>query len=309
MSLNSRRTVYLLVVLAGLLVFHQIAGVFFWSSAQLFRSATAAAHVPWFAGVTLVLCELARIWIKGRSRQLGVALGAALLLALTTEAAQLLIAGRNASLLDVGRNLLGFTAGAAVWVYLRERAALTQGQRAGLVAICIGAMLLGTAPATYQGAVRVYLASIAPDLVRADTRLGRAPLASNRHVLVVDGGAIDPALAGQAVFQARLPDARWPGITLREPFPDWSGYDRLLVGVHVSGSEPMRLTVRLQLGEGLGPLYTEQVSAGTSIWSVPLARLFPGGQVDGQPVRELILYSNADASGRVLALHTLRLER
>jgi VanZ family protein len=49
-----------------------------------------------------------------------------------------------------------------------------------------------------------------------------------------------------ALFVLRFPQERWPGITVREPYPVWSGYDTLRMEVFSLLDKPVPLTFRIE---------------------------------------------------------------
>jgi hypothetical protein len=296
----------LLLALFLLVVFQQAAGMLMWSETRLFQAVSSGAHVPWFALVTLAICELSRNYVLVRKRQYATVIAACLMLAVGTEIMQL-YTSRNASLADVGRNVMGMLTGLSIFTLVRRHGVLSFNVRAALAALCVAGLLVAIAPAMYHAAVRVYLSSIAPELIRLDSRLGRAPVRFDRHVDVVDGGVLAPALAGSPMLRVKLPDRQWPGITFREPLANWSGYDELSVGVYVAGDEGISLTVRLLLDDGLGPLRRVWMPVGTSELRVPLVELFPESSGKGARVRELVVYAERQAAGRVVAIQFARL--
>jgi hypothetical protein len=295
----------LVAALVALVVFQQAIGVLVWPETRLFQSLASGAHVPWFAVVTLGVCELARILVRDPGRRWALVVTVGLALAFGTELLQLLTA-RNASVADAGRNLLGMASGIGLSMLRRRR--VSRRMRAGILAFCAFSLAVGFAPAAWEAAVRSHLASIAPDLIGLDSRRGLAPLASAKHVAVVDGHEISPDLAGVPVLRVVLPEREYPGVTFREPIPDWSGYDQLAIGLHLTSDEPMPITVRLLLDSGLGPLSSTRVRAGRSTLRVPLSALFPDEQPDAHRVSQLIVYTSRDNAGRTLALLFVRLE-
>jgi hypothetical protein len=295
----------LALALIGLVVFQQGIGVLVWPETKLFQSLASGAHVPWFAVVTLGLCELARLLIRDPKRQWALVITVGLLLAFGTELLQLFTT-RNASAADAGRNLLGMASGIGVFMLIRRP--VSQPLRAGILTFCAFSLVVGFAPAAWEAAVRAHLASIAPDLIALDSRRGLAPLAAAKHVSMVDGGELSPDLAGVPVLRVVLPEREYPGVTLREPIPDWSGYDQLAIGLHIETDEPMPLTVRLLLDSGLGPLSITRLPAGPSTLRIPLSDLFPDGQPDAHRVFELIMYTSRDKAGKTLGILFVRLE-
>jgi hypothetical protein len=84
------------------------------------ESTAAALHCGLFALLTLVWFRLAILWLP-RPRAILVAAGVALAVGTTTEALQLIIPGRGATLLDLGANWLGILA-VVGWLSTRKRA-------------------------------------------------------------------------------------------------------------------------------------------------------------------------------------------
>jgi hypothetical protein len=292
-----------------LVAFQQGIGVFVSTNTRLFQLVASGAHIPWFALVTLVLCEIGRLWVTRPGQRYFFIIGVALALAVTTEAAQM-FTDRHASLADFGRNVLGMMTGLAIFALMRRARALSRSARLALVAMCLIAVSVAIVPAAHELAARLYLRSSAPDLIRVDSRLGLAPLAREANVSRVDGGVLAGDLDGTPVLLVRMQDdRRWPGIVLREPIRDWSGCEALVIRGYLPGQEGMQLTLRLLFWseESPGPMAHIRFTPGANEHAVPLIRLLPERVGAAREIRQLVMYTSADAAGRVLGLQSLRL--
>jgi hypothetical protein len=290
MKLTRRRTMVaplaIPLILAGLVVAQQFLEVP--GDGRLVRGLENALHGPWFALVTwllqLTLVRVAKREANAATLLVGFTL--ALVLALASEAVQL-SQGRNASLGDVLLDMVGATAGLALWAaaagMVRWRAAMS---------LAILMLTLSSAPLLGALAVRSYQSYLAPTLVRFD----QAPAAwlyhSNSAAVVVDG-----------LLVVRLADTRWPGITLPEPIADWRGYQRLVVELELDEALDLSVSVRLA---GRDHVYRNTaLLPGPQVLSLDLPTMF---DVEQERVTAVVIYSHPVFSGRTLRIRRVRLE-
>lgn len=196
-----------------------------------------AAHAPVFGALAVTLLALLR-------RRPGVSqaarYGGAWLLAIAVggviELIQPLI-GRGAEWRDVLTDALGAAAGLAIaWLWEHRRAAA--GWHAKLpailvlaVSVTIAAWPLGEAAIAYANR-----ASRFPTLLTDQLRFDRYFV----HFRGVEATHVEPA--GLTI---RIVGRRYPGVTLVEPSPDWTGYQRLMLDLENPGDRPLTLTLRV----------------------------------------------------------------
>ncbi len=235
-------------------------------------------HVPWFASVTLGL-----IILFGAVR--GVLI--ALLVAVGSEFLQL-YTGREASALDVARDLLGLACGLlARFAWQRKRAWPAIG--AGGLLLLAGWPMLEAVIAKSQARERWPV-------------LMDAALPGAFYYLEPTTDARTDAQGLHMVMSA----SGWPGVHLTEPVPDWCGYGALLVQLELDAGEPMGLFFGVRMTpEGGSTHYTlRQVMPGSSEIRVPLDELLPERCA---PVHDLFIYTNGEHPGRRLSLRRVEL--
>ena len=261
-----------------------------------------AMHLPMFVAVTLLLAGL-----LGR-RRLGLALGAAVVLAVATEAVQLLTP-RDASLVDLGHDLLGILL-AVLGLLGAGPAARCAGGRAGPVLwwAGVGLVTLGLAGAD---PLRIHLAERARDrafpvlLTPAAGMPG--PLVATRSELgLVAAPPGWPAGAGAPAFEVVWAEETWPGVVMLEVVPDWSDYEALAVDVDVLDGRPITLTANVQ--------YRTEPRRATWLWRTlqpgPQTVRFPLADLvdpDVGAIDRLIVHVTAQDAGRRTLLGAVRL--
>ncbi len=237
-------------------------------------------HVPWFASVTLGLVVL-----FGTRR--GVLI--ALLVAVGSELVQL-FTGREASALDVGRDLLGLGCGMLAGLAWRRKRVLP-----AVGAACV--LLLAGWPML--------------EAVIAKTQ------ARERWPVLMDAGVpesfyyLEPTTAAhqdEDGLHLVMAANGWPGVHVTEPVPDWCGYDVLLARVELDAGGPIGLYfgVRMTASGGSTHYTRKQVTFGSSDIRVPLSELLAGGCA---PVYDLFIYTNGEHPGRRLSLRRVELIR
>lgn len=277
---------------------------------------TNASHIPLFAMLTLLLMRVLRKppwWLL---------LAAVVAVALVTEALQGLTA-RNASLLDVGLDLLGaLPVIAALETTRRSR---RHGRRpwtgfaAWTSAVLLLALMTAAAPArvllAYAERDRIFPVLLQPPNPSAASGESsmvwalRPLLGGNSAMHIVAAPPDWPGYAGKRVIEVVWADQRYPGISLRGTVPRWERYDALAVDVYLPDGPAMPLTAAVShVGTGGTAAYLQlMVRRGPQRLRYPLEALLasPG---DAPPrIRRLILHTDRAHGSRRLLIGSVRL--
>lgn len=203
-----------------------------------------AGHVVLFAAVFV----LVRVWVS-RAAPLwsdggkdGATLGVIAVLALASEASQIPLDTRVASITDVLRDVAGAFIAVALTTRQRWRSqSVWRSRLAGLAAAAmIGLVMINplAAAAVYYErdrqfpVVATWTGAWWEDwlIVARDAELAPAP---SDH----EGDR------RRTWTEIRLNEARYPGVAITEPYPDWSGYARLVFDVDNDGAQALVLGV------------------------------------------------------------------
>lgn len=255
-----------------------------------------AAHLPWFALISLLLIAICRrLWPQ---RWLPRLLAVLALLAVATELIQWAFAGRVVSLADGGRNLLG--AGVALLSYylVSQRA-----WYATALVVLLGILLTLWQPVAVVQAKAARVVRL-PVLFRAADADSMMLLSANVEVERV------ATSAGQALL-VPVTSVPWPGLRLRDLDQDWRGYEAVVVDLILESPEPVRLIAGARhQGEPPGGATTSTalvVQPGQQRLRFPRAALTPGTAASNR-VTELLLYSEAEFIGARWLLLQVALE-
>ncbi|MEJ2513615.1 MAG: hypothetical protein P8080_02455 [Gammaproteobacteria bacterium] len=227
------------------------------SDSLFWRTVYDLGHVPLFGLIALLMLRIIRRGLApeaGLWTQLVLALLATAVLSLVTELAQIGQAGRDASVGDAVNNLTGAVCFLAIAAALNP-AAWETAEEAGPLAsrlVFLGAVLalaIAFAP----------LASVAWSYGMRSARLPviaelgsswQAPLTAAGSVLVqrVPAPPGWTGMQGEEVARVRFLDTPWPGVTVREPWPDWTGYSQFRFRVWSDLENPVQLNLRVDDG-------------------------------------------------------------
>jgi hypothetical protein len=218
------------------------------------RTLFETGHVPLFGVAGLLMLRIVRARrgsAAATPSDLLIALLATAILSLAAEALQVFQPGRDANVGDAGKNLLGAVCFLAIAAAAQPRLWQRLGQDGPTAArmVMIAAVLtLALALAPLAGVAWYYAQRSAALPVVADftaawqrpfMSLGRSELES------VPAPAGWEAMAGREVTRVTFLDAPWPGVTVREPWPDWSGYQALRFQVWSELEEPVEIVLRV----------------------------------------------------------------
>ncbi len=241
-----------------------------------------ALHMPWF----FVLTWLLQLWFRSWQQTISVAV----LFALTTEGFQT-FTGREPSLADLGRNLLGGTSAWLVWhgIYHRRR-------RITHLCLALFICVAVTSPVAFVLLSRDYALAQFPLLLDPNDARGRA-----------FARATAPSRASELGIHITVNDAAWPGLHLTEPVADWSRFSHLNVAVSVDSGPSVDLFVGLLLkpGDGITNFSVHKLQSEEQVVRVPLLSLLPSPH---SPVYDVFLYTSNEYQGRELVYHQVWLD-
>lgn len=309
-SLNpATRGAILILLLSGLALLQQT--ISFGRANRLEIALNNAAHVPWFFIITCLLWHIASLFsrLQWRAQLIWVS-GLAFLLATGLEAAQFFTM-RDADISDVGLNLLGACSAllTILAIHLWHKGQLKHS------ALCFGLATVLVASSFIRAAEIMWVYSkrnaMAPELISFDRPDLPLPslLRGNWELIAAPQHAAD----GSARTLARVTltrQRRWPGLTLREPIPDWNDYQYLVLLAFTESERPLPLEVRLETKEGRGMESTVSIelSQHTMPIRIPLQQLAGDrfGKLD--EVRNLYIFSSRLENDTQFYLESVSLE-
>ncbi len=223
----------------------------------LWRTVYDLGHVPLFGVIGLLMLWIVRQVLApgaGVWAQLILALLATAVLSLVTELAQIGQAGRDASVGDAVNNLTGAVCFLAIAAALTPRAWRGAAEAGPLASrlVFLGAVL-ALAIAFSPLATVAWSYAMRSARLPVIAELGsswQAPLisATTTEIRRVPAPPGWTAREGEEVARVRFLDAPWPGVTVREPWPDWAGYSRFRFSVWSDLEEPVQLNLRVDDG-------------------------------------------------------------
>ncbi len=290
------------LALGGLVVL--IAGQQFGTlgRADLFgQTLSNALHIPLFAVITALL---AMVFPRSGAVTIG---AVSTLLAVLTEVAQL-FTSRHASVTDFGLDLLGVVPVVLGLIATRRLHATAGGAPSARVLVW-GAVALLVAVLASAAPGRVLLAyahrdSAFPVLLEPSVWALAPLVSSNSATRATTAPAQWPGYAHGSVLEVQWAPARYPGVTLDEVVPDWSGFSALAVDVFLPDDAPASLTAAVRYhGEyGTAAHLRLPVRPGAQRLVYPLTALLHPRDGDLPRVRSLILHTHRGAAGRRLLI-------
>ncbi len=242
-----------------------------------------------------------------------IALIATAVLGTLSEAAQI-FTSRDASWRDLVADCIGAISFLAIFLAVHPTHKFSRIQRTMLLGVAV--LLLGwvLAPLTITSAAFVERFSQFPTIVRFDSRFGRVlARAQNIEYQIISSHQGEPAHA-----LITLRDKPWPGVAFHDVWPDWSGFNTLIIELGVNGDSPLAINVRAhdelhksskKFTDRFNRSYT--LDPGRQSLRIPLTDLVnaPHGRLmDLTEMSELIIFSDASNAGRSFKLYDIRLE-
>jgi hypothetical protein len=278
------------------------------SDSHGWRTAFDVGHVPLFGLTSLLMLRLVRVWRTGErpeSADFLVALLATTVLSLVSETAQIGQPGRHASVGDAVNNLIGAVCFLGIVAALRPRlwrGLGADGPLAARLVFAVALLSLAIAMMPLAGMAWSYSMRRAALPVLADFSAGwqRPFLSVARSELErVRAPAAWPDQAGRRVALLTFRDAPWPGVTVREPWPDWSGFENLRFQVWSELEAPVEIVLRVDDGHRERPHSDRYngsfiITPGLNDFTVPLQTIARGPrqrEMDMADISQFILFS------------------
>jgi hypothetical protein len=271
------------------------------------RTIENAGHMPVFFLVTLGLLIVLRTDFRfegARLYALAGLMGAGL--GFISEVIQEPLA-RDASWEDVFSDAVGAMCALAVYALFDRRSRLTR-------ATWLAALVVAVA------CVAFYVTPLVRMTVAYLHRNGQFPVLANFHSpldeLWMVGYGTDHSLAGGALV-VEFVRGRWPGVSLREPVPDWSSYRTLLIDVENPDAIKLGFTVRVH-DRGHWRDYSDRFNRQFELAARErrtlridlgeVARAPRGRLMDMRQIADVTLLCDSRDGHRRLRIYTLRLE-
>ncbi len=270
----------------------------------------ALGHVLWFAALGAVLLRLPPLSRQALPRQGLILLGGILLLSASIEGLQAVV-GRNASLLDIGLNLLGGCIALAFSAPARRHMAIPR--RRALQVTTAAATIIALTPALYSGLDDWRAHRDFPVLGRFEHRA---------ELQRWSRGALQDTVvrSGRHALYVPLDTRRYSGTTLRRNLGDWRGYDAFAFSAFNPGPEPLTITVSIRDRAHFerGTHYTDRfnqqfvLEPGWQDIIIPMAAIATAPaerKLDLSTVQEVLFFASQLPKPRELYLDDIRLLR
>jgi len=175
------------------------------------------------------------------------------------------------------------------------------------IALLSGGLIV--APTTLTTAAYLRRASLLPQLVQLDSRLGRHfLLASDAHLVSTKDGSL----------RVQPDRGRWPGVLLEEVWPDWRGYSTLVIDLSDTGTQAFSVFVRID-DRRPDPQYKDRYNQtfqlaplSRRVIRIPVAEIESapnGSKIDLAHMQSIILFEDGSGPTHPFYLNSLRLER
>jgi VanZ family protein len=271
------------------------------------RTIENAGHMPVFFLVTIGLLVVLRNDFRfegARLYALAGLIGAGL--GFISEVIQEPLA-RDASWEDVFSDAVGAVCALAVYALFDRRSRLTRTTWLAALGVALACLVFYFTPLVRMTVAYVQRNAQFP--VLADFR---SPMAQ----LWMVGYGTDSSLGADAL-EVVFARGRWPGVSLREPVPDWTAYRTLLIDVENPDTVKLGLTVRVHdrghwrdysdrfnrhFELGAGERRTLRIDLGE------VARAPKGRLMDLRQVADITLLRDTKAGSRRLRIYTMQLE-
>jgi len=278
-----------------------------------------AGHAPLFGVLALAIRGLVPVRVRRRD---AVAFAGVVTLAVLTEALQALQPERAVSAVDIARDV----AAGGAFLLLRARAS-TRGagpgrspaRVPGRSRVVLAVLLLATCFAELGFVVATYAERYRqlPTVATFDGAWWtRGMIETGPNVLEWPAPLSVADTAAAPFARLTLQPAQYSGIAIVEPYPDWRGYERLVVPIASDLGAPLRLTLRIHDAahdQRYADRYNLQVLVhpGVNRVSIPLAdvRRSPDRrEMDMSSIRGVVLFAHQLTEPSRLFLGPITLE-
>ncbi len=289
----------------------------------MWTAAYDLGHIPLFGLMALCLLEASRALLGGRRTVAGnhylVAFLLVAVISLLSELAQFGVVGREAQARDALHNLIG------AGTFLSLRAVFTRRHwgpgdtlnRQLLFAAAVLVLLLATWPLlllSWHYGMRAAALPVVADFASAWQQPFLYAPRVTREVVPAPAGWVERA--GDPITRVEFRPLPWPGIVLREPWPDWSAYGALRFQVYSELAEPRTLVLWIEDAAHTGHRRDRyehgfKVKPGLNEFTVPIETL-RNAPADREMALErinfLMLFTRRPAEPFALYLGEIRLE-
>lgn len=272
-------------------------------------------HVPVFGVAALALfaatgaMTVARLW-----QRIAVAAAAVFVLSILSEAAQ--IPGpRHASVDDVVSNWLGAAAFLLLAVALLPREAPQKVVRVSCGLAGVAMLVLASADLMLVSAAYLERNSRLPVLYSFDAAFGNHFVRQQNVSLEIYRGEGDDRSWGRVT----LTGGAWPGLVFHDLWPDWRGYESLVLELRSDEDAPLGVNIRVHDRQHLArhQPYSDrfnrhlELKRGSHLVRIPLAEIEQAPQARSMDMRQiagLVIFSTRDDAGRSWSISEIRLE-
>jgi hypothetical protein len=212
---------------------------------MLWREFQNTGHTPLFGIIALATLYILRAYIPiARDRPLyGYLISAVVSLGIgvMSECGQLLT-NRDPSVYDVMRDLIGIVAGLGIYAGVDPRMKplwgnLRRGLRSGTVILSCFLFAASLFPLVHLAIASMQRNEAFPVIIDFEAGWSK-PFLQFQHASLI-------AATENQLPQLLLKPARYPGVSIVEPCPDWSAFASLTFVIHSSQSHPFQLVLRI----------------------------------------------------------------
>ncbi|MDJ0919118.1 MAG: VanZ family protein [Woeseiaceae bacterium] len=249
-----------------------------------------------------------------RRRRLAFMIGAVFALSLLSEAAQIPL-DRDASLDDLIADWLGAAGFASIAIAFAKSFRMSGAARTALVAGGIAVLAWALLPLAKVSAAYIERNQAVPELVVFDARYNSTFMRTQNVTLTKQSRGS----AGGVSAHVRLEDGPWPGVILRDLYPDWTDYEALVIELQNPEAILLNLNVRVdddehRFGE---QRYSDrynlrfELEPGTKMLRIPISDIADGPatrKMDVSSIDGVIIFGVRKDAGRTFLIHSIRLE-
>ena len=309
-------TVIIVVVLFGYLP----------GDSLLWRELQNTGHIPLFGLLAITLLFMWREWTgdsgAGSRVDYLVAGGASLVIGIAIEFGQVLTKHHDPSISDATHDLAGILIALGIYACIDSRmkpvwARQRPGLRRAVIILACSLLIVCLFPLLKLAAACRDRAAALPVIM--DFTAGWAtPFLELRHAsLFTEGPAgAAPDAAGRRLAGLRMEPGIFPGVSIIEPYRDWTGYESLVLAIYSPEPSPVDLVLRVHdraHNQNHSDRFTRQFSIqqGENRFRVRLAEIeaAPAGRnMNMSQIAGVILYATDISRPLTLYLEALRLE-
>ncbi|MES9990541.1 MAG: VanZ family protein [Candidatus Thiodiazotropha sp.] len=304
---TARFLILVLIIFAAILL-----GVSLPGDSRLIHSIQDSGHFIIFTILTLVILSLYR---KSEQRTVWLLMLFILLFGVLVEVVQSYI-GREPSLYDLLMDLLGIAAGAILYAGFFRRSLSWSLSIVILLAFTLTAFSMPL----HWFILYQARASQFPRLIDVDNLLSRSLLEGSeggklRYIEVPENWSLPVDSDIETCAYVSLHNGSWPGVEIREPEPDWRGYDSLELSIYSDQPEELSLVLRIHdknHNQVSDDRYNQNLllQPGYNHYSLPLSEIVQAPltrTMEQQAISGVILFAPQKCIGRSFCLISMEL--